>query len=78
MPNDVFPAKFTDVIAAVAAAYNLDKKDLNAWGRAPRPIEEARRVTYALLRSECWLSWRGVAQVMGRDTNGTSWIGSHG
>jgi chromosomal replication initiation ATPase DnaA len=74
VPDELFPKKHTDVIGAVADAYNLKQADLKAWGRSSRPVEEARRVTYALLRSECWLTWRAVAQVMGRDTSGAGWI----
>jgi hypothetical protein len=70
-----FPAKYTEVMAAVAAAYNIKTSDLKSFGIAPRPIAEGRRALYALLRSECWMSWASIARLMDRNgTNGASWI----
>lgn len=74
--NGTFPLRSADVLRAVAEAYGgLKARDItDAWGKAPRAISEARRVAYALLHEECWLSWRQVAALMGRSTSGGDWL----
>jgi hypothetical protein len=69
--NGAFPLPPDDVILAVAAAYQLNPRDLTGGNRRwPRP--EARLVLYQLLHDECHLSWGGVADTMNRVRGG--WI----
>jgi hypothetical protein len=72
--NGTFPIRPQVVIQVVA--YGIKPHDLTFWGRAPRPIAAARRVAYSLLHEESWLSWRAVAEQVGRDSTGTGWIAS--
>lgn len=69
---DPFPLDPNQVLAAVAAAYNLDPAILANGNGHRRPVGEARALAYRLLYDEARLSWVEVSKRMGLRPGGAS------